>query len=578
MSITKTFARVTLATVLSSLPALARQEATTETLGKLVPTGTVAYVQVPSCERLVAVARQVSELFEPGSSASIDPEMLLGSMNLGEAWQHVDQKRPFGVAFGFAGPEEQEPVATLLVPVDSVADFVTALEEMPFPHATTTGTGYVAVTMAKSVSHPSRSDSIVARLPAGDLVMRIDLEQVIARFRPQIDAGLREIEHESAAATATPVAGFDARPMVGQYFEGARAVIDSADVLDIALRLQDQGLEIQSALATLPGSVLAGFASKEKTDASDLARYLDPDASWSLITGFDMAGMYARFHTLFAAAVGIYPEPMRPQIEAWQARMPELVALCKNAIAASGDLSPKGMRSACVMKTSDGKKLSELYRSMLVSMPGIKIEGPTEATLEGIAIERWRIKVDASTLFAAGQGASADPDAKPDPASAKAFEETMKAIYGEDGLSLAIGSKGDVATFVLGGDEAYLAKSLARLHGGGGGVPGEMRRRLDEYKALSPFYVGRYDYGAMMRWARTLVGSQGGASELVPDFDLVMTWWGGVDGPIWRNGVSFDLDKLARSFRELQAKAAAIERSKPANDDPDDDEDEKDDR
>src|SRR5262249_52630580 len=156
----------------------------------------------------------------------------------------------------------------------------------------------------------------------------------------------------------------------------------------------------------------------------------------------------------------------------------DIAAVIGSGMCGGGGFSPDGMRYALYLRPKDPKKLVETYRTMLKSMPTATLSDPKEETVDGVPLTRMRVKIDAQAM--ADALGKKNPAAKPgekDPSAA--IEKMMEKMYGKDGLQLCVGTKGDTTAVVIGGDDAYLKSSLARLSSPGQ-VPAGIARGLEQ--------------------------------------------------------------------------------------------------
>jgi hypothetical protein len=155
----------------------------------------------------------------------------------------------------------------------------------------------------------------------------------------------------------------------------------------------------------------------------------------------------------------------------------------------------------------------------------------------------------------AKQKAAAKPGAK-DPTAE--MQKMLEKMYGKDGLQFCVGTKGDTTAVVLGGDEAHLKSSLARLSAPGQ-VPAGIARGLEQVGDLNPCMVLHYDIGKMMHDMQGLMAEAFPADKVkFPDTPATVTSWIGVEGRIFRGAMSVDL-------AELGAFATAMKDTQNAN-------------
>jgi hypothetical protein len=531
------------ALLLAVVPTLRAQTAPgADALAKLVPEGTAVYVQAPSLERLGNAVRKVIAAFDKEKAQSFDLDAMIAEGELPISPKNIDHSKP--IAFCLVLPEGQgsDPAPTLLLPATNPDELVKEIAGSGMPFKTAVENGYVTVSMSPDAKHGAGPVAIATGLPAGEIVARIDLKRLVAHFRPMIDMGLAQLQMMMAAVPAQAAGGIDIAPVMKLYGDGIRAVIDSGETLDLALKLDGNRCEIASALTAQEKSSLAEFGSKEKTDVKSLARYVDTSSAMGFAFGLEPAMLAKRFRPILDAALTMYPEPMRTDLQKSMGSLDELTAVMGSAMAAGGNFGATGIKYSIYMRPKDPKKLVEVYKTMMKAMPSMSVGEPKDETVDGIPVTRMRLKVDAKAFADAMQKKSGAKPGGPDVSAD--VQKMIETMYGKDGLEFTVGTKGDVTAVILGGDEAFQKAALARLSTPGA-VPGGIARGLDQVGDLNPCFVLQYDIGKMMHEMQGMMGSAFQGSGLTfPDVSASLTSWLGVDGRKWNGAMSVDLAEL----------------------------------
>lgn len=530
---------VSLLTLAPSFPPAAQ-----DSLGKLVPKDTVILVQVPSLDGLVSGARRTIAAFDPSNKETIDAEHLLKNMDFPGDVSQVDPKRPLGLCLTLARDPGATPQPVFLVPARSSAAYVKSLTT---PERTITSIAqgdYVLVAPeSTSITCDGSAAALAQNLPAGDLVARVDLARLIEQFRPMIDPMLDQIEMMGEQAGAGAAGGINPAPVMGLYMDGVRDLLDSVQTLDAAVRLAGTRMEVGFDLANKPGSVLAGFGSKEKTDIRSLARMFDTNSAMNVLAGMDLVAMAKHFGPLYEALPEMYPDTMRPAMKSIFAQLDEFSAQMGSAMCVSADFAADGMRIAYLLRPKDAGKLLATYKSMIANMPGAMLELLPETSLDGVPVTSWRFRPDPKLLETLG----ATPEAE------KQLPEMMKLLYGKEGMVVRIVPKGEFLALVMGGDDAFLRSTLARIGAGSAALPAPVQRALEQIGNMSPCFVMHYDLGKLMKGISGLVGSlEPGAAEEMPRVNFSVLAWGGVDGPLWHGALGADLDEITQAMREIE--------------------------
>ena len=529
-----------------SRPAPKEAKATTGELAKLVPADTVIYVEAPSVERLATSMRNITSAFDP-SKAAMDIDAAIDELDLPAPAKLIDRTKPLAICLVLPTAPGGQPAPVYFLPARSPQDFVKAVTESGQPFGTAIHGDYVAVTMGPGAAPAPAGapPSIALELPPGDVVVRLDVQRLVAHYRPVIDASLDQMTAGIASLTAamepqTP--GMNIAPFLKMYADGLRSVLDSGKTLDLAMRLDGSVLEVASVLVVQEKSALDGFASSTKTDAKALARYIDPSMPIAMVLGMDQAAMMQRLQPLIDATFSIYPEPMRSNFKKMMEHTDELAAQLGSAMCVQGALADDGLRYAVYLMPRDGEKLLETYQKMLSSAPGMTLDPMQAGEVAGVKVQRSRLRIDPKALVGEAPAASTEE-----------MGAMIERLYGKDGLAFTLAKQDDVTALVLGGDEQFLATSLARLSKPGS-VPPSFARGLEQVGDLNPCFVMHYDLGAMMQGVRQLMPEM---PFPFPSMNASFTVHGGVDGRIFRGAMSTDIAALGQSFREMMSGGGA---------------------
>jgi len=557
--------RLVSAFLIGSSSLLAQTAPAGDALAKLVPEGTAVFVQAPSLQRLDAAIRRVMTAFEPEEAASFDIDTMLAGMELPGSPKEIDHSRPFAFCLVLPATAGTPPSPAFLVPAVSADALVRSITESGMPMTTKVENGYVTVSVSPEIQHAAAPAPIALGLPAGDVVARVDLERLVAHFRPMIDMGLGQMEMMMTSMPAQATGGIQVGPLMKIYVDCMRSIVESGETLDLVLRLEGNRMEVTSTLRAKEGSALASFASKEKTDTKALAPYLDPKAPMGFLIGLDSVAMVERLKPFIDATLAIYPEPMRTDFQKMMGSYDEMVAQMGSGMSCTGSLAADGMRVAVYLRPRDPHKLLAAYRTMLTSMPSLKVDAPKEENVDGLSVTRMRIQVDAKAYAgalakAANTGQKRNGNQGVDPAAE--VQAMLEKLYGKDGLTLTLATKGGVTAVVVGGDDAFQRASLARLSTPGQ-VPAGVARGLDQVGNLNPCFLVQYDFGRMMNSMEGLMGPAFSQSGLeFPDLSASITSWLGVDGRVWKSAMSADLNELGAFTKAMKASAMKAARAR----------------
>lgn len=548
-------------------------------IARLVPADALCIIQVPSLDALATAIRSVMRAVSPENQEAPEIDALLsGILMIPGDIALIDHKKPLAMCFSL-DPEVFEPVPTFILPVTSLDAYLKSLPQpddtpsadgMPKPPAPAKPVslnGYVGVTELAKYAAAEAPRSLAASLPPGVVSTRIDLERLFEITRPMIEPMLEQGQEAMAAASGAAVPGMDTSALAKSYMDGFRTFMDSAETLDIAAAMQGDRVDLSLAFTALEKSALAEFGSKEKTAVESLAKYLDPEASFSMLLGMDMASIMKKLEPLIGSTMALYPEPMRASFTASMASFTELYPLFGSGLALNFDFGAAGMRGACYFQPKDAKALLEQYTKCFkeLKMPGVDMQGPEPITVDGIALSQFHVTVDAKAMTdMAGD--------KADPAMSAQLDTMMKKIYGEKGLRIAYGMHDSRMVQVVGGDDAYLKRALAALKDGGRKISGDLEPRVQQISSMNPCFLWRVDvarfFTEVMQLGLGAPPEEKTGDKAKPAPAAPMTFYGGVDGRVWRGGATWDLARVASAMKEsfnasaIPGQVASVVRSK----------------
>jgi len=507
-------------------------------LADLVPKNTVAFFQAPSLERAASCIGRLSAAFEPSHAEELDAEALMALAEIPGAASTVDSARPIGVCLVLGEGAEATPLPVFLVPVRDADGYLKSVEQPGSPMKGVARGGYVCVGMGAAPELPTAPAAIAQGLLPGDLSVRIDLGRMIEQFRDPIEEGLNEMESEVAAAGAVS-GGIDPTAVFGAYADFLRDVIDSAETLDLGLRLEGEDVELGIAYANAEGSALAAIGSKEKTGLRALAPLLDTESGMSMLMGMNGAELVKHFQPLLDSMSAAYPEALRPAMQGMLSRMSELYGYMGSAQAGSMDFTATGMRYRIYSRGGDPAKLVHAYRSIAGSVPGCSATEVPQREVAGVKVDGVLFKFDAAALSKLAGGREKPELTEPE------FEKLIEKLFGKDGLLIQVATKDGTGLMLVGGDDEYLSASLARVSAKGP-QPAFLARALAQVGDLNPCVIVRYDLGRMLDGMKGIMGDVMTMTAFnLPAISLATTFWGGVDGRVWRGALALNLTELA---------------------------------
>jgi general secretion pathway protein G len=530
-------------------------------IARLVPADAVCIIQVPSIDALAKAVNALMHAAEPEAKEELEIDMILGMLEIPGDAALIDHKKPMAMCFSLDA-ERFEPVPTFILPVTSPDEFLKSLpqpDETPSPDGTpppakpVTLGNYVGVTELPKYAVAEKPRSLAESLMPGVVSARLDLERIFEITRPMIEPMLEQGEEAMASASSSAVPGLDTQALAKGYMDGFRTFMDSAETLDLAASMQGDRADISVAFTALEKSALAEFGSKEKSGVESLSKFLDPEASFSAVLGMDMASIAKKFEPILTSMLAAYPEPMRASFNASMASISQIYPLLGSGLATSFDFSPTGLRGTCYFHPKDPKAVIDLYTKIFkeMKMPGVVIQGPDAITVDGLALTTFNVTADPKAI-AATMGEKADP------AATGQLEAMMKQIYGENGMRVAFGAKGDELVQVFGGDEAYMHRALAVFKDGGHKLPPDLAPLLARISGTNPCFMARIDMARLVGEVMLLAFAPGPAAgtPAANPASAPLTLYGGVAGRVWSGGASWDMARVAAAMKEARGFAS----------------------
>ena len=505
----------------------------------LIPKDTLIYVEARSLDALDEVDAALRDAFgdESGFKAGIEGT-LAGFVDL----DAVMTDRPLGATLE---PTGSEPIRSLLLPTGDTDRLVWSVTEGWETPAKTDG--YVAVSRAWS---GAPSDVMAGALPAGVIRGRVDLVGLLAGVRPMIESGMEDMQAiMSSPAFAAETRGFDVGAMMGLYFDGFRAVMDSAERLDFAVDVDGPELSVMGTYVASEGSSLATFAEGSSGDIGDLAGFVDPDAVATFYLGADVGLMYSELGPFLDAVMSMYPEPMRTSFVGLMDTWAEISRHLSDGVSASVDMTPGGMRITYYMASDQPDEVvaewSNVMRSDAMASLGVSSENMEQLRFAGAEVTRVPFEIDYAGMLGDMSDESVDPDELAE------MTELMEAMY-EDGMRLSYGYLDGVVVMVLGGDDAYLEKAFATVADGPRTPPADVQDALEAMAGSRAGIVMRMDVARLMAGVagmmRHMFPFPSEALAALSDQTCPIVIHGVADGREWRGGVRLQLDRFAATI------------------------------
>jgi hypothetical protein len=527
------------------LTALLFQAPVTDEAASLVPADAAILVRVESLTGMAELARAFASLGEeePPTAA----EILAGYSYPGPA-ANVDPARPLYLAVAFA-PTQPAPDLTWIVP--AVSGTPLGLDNSDDAYTLHTAGDYTSITSRPGVARPNAPSPLVAALPPGLVAVHLDLATLIERFRPLIDMGLRQAETSLDSLPTDPSMPFDPSEIFAWYFGVARDILASAEALDIALARDVEALMLRGRYRVKPGSPQE-FARVETVALVPLLGLVDPGASMQMATSGSWKDMLDMSADLVETAVGLYPEPIRSDLERVLTLQEALGEALLPGVAMGGDFTTEGVRLCYVLRASDPERVLVGIEEMMRAFDhgdGLAVVGPAErlvlAGFEG-RVMPFEIRREAFVKMLAMVGE--EPDQK--------VEQMIATIYGRN-LRVALAARGEFVAVAMGNNDSVLRADIERLAHPALPSP-KMLTLCDEIPPGAFALIQHLDFGrALGRFFEAMRGVMDFPLPVFPERDFSFDFWGSALEREYTGGVRMDLAELlgfVGAMQELEGK------------------------
>jgi len=434
-----------------------RPSAAPADVAALVPAGADIVVRIESLDRLGEVFALAAEF--AGKPVPGDPAAQLVGMS-GVAPGQFDRTKPCYVAVTMPAGMPM-PVPTLIVPVKDPAAVVAA-----YPGATKESRGsYVA--LSRMAGLRLGDNGLCDDLPEGDLVLRLDLASLAAKYGARIEQGLAALESGGPAAGALPMAWMGG--LTKSVAEGARDVVESAERLDIVVRANDPEIAVDVAFVAKDGSALA---TRESAPAKlrEFAASVPSDAAMVALFCFDAKAVVDMATTLVEGSVTAPTPEQQKQMEENLAKARASVEGLGREWLVAADVNEDGLRLLASGRVRDATAYVKRWEShaAAVSVPGMEVTVAGRRKAGDAEVLRLDVVVDPET-YAAGRGRSV-----------AVLRSELEAFFGGPKVPVEIATRGDRVFATVG----QKAERALEADGSLGDALGNIRGSLAFYVAL----------------------------------------------------------------------------------------------
>jgi len=461
----------------------------------LVPSDANVVVRLASVDRLTEVVRAVGAL--ANQPAPGDPTMLMLA-SAGVTPGQVDRTRPCWIAASVE-PGAPAPAPTFVLPVADPGAVAAAYRGA----YKKTGDGYVALS---AVAQDGAGSALVDGLPEGDVVVRLDLARLVEDHRAQIDQALAFAgKTKSRAGAGLPLAwlgGFrDA------ILSRARDVVDSAERLDAAVRLDGADLALDLAFLAKEGSPLATRPAAP-SDLPAMAAALPEDAAAVVLVEFDPKGLVGMVASLVESSL-----PAGADTEQLT-RMRKSITDVGSEWLVAADVGPDGLALLASGRVKDAATRLDAWAQAAAKTAANKAAGAD------VRVAGRRQVGDADVLRLE---VVVDPDelAKQRGEQPSVVRRNLEQLFGGRTVALDLAARGDLVHAVIGHDVAAVLASDA--------PPPALARTLAAVPGELAFFVG-FDL-------HTLAEGLGPAAPLPPNAPGRLELFGSRDGRTYHAGL-----------------------------------------
>jgi hypothetical protein len=543
------FAALVLSLPQSTAPAVQGDDA-----AWLVPADATVVVRLESAQAWNELVRAFAPLAGE-AAAQHDLQAVLDALasppSLGgeAATPRLDPARPLYLAVTLDPSAGQ--FVTLVAPVTNGQQF--RFQPMLGPTANLVRGGYTAVSNRPGYAANAAPNALLAELRAGVLSAHVDLATLIAVYRPLIDMGLAQLEATVDRAPVDDEMSFDVQPLMEVYLGAARALVNGADSLDLAL--ERRGDELGLRFDYREREERAGGAAI--ADVTPLLGYVDPASSIQMALTGKVTDYLDLFAGLTEPVIAIYPEPLRTDVRRLLELQDELDPLLLPGLVVGFDLGAPGMRGSYVLRSPRPlelrSKIEELLRGLDHEGGLLRVGTAEDLSVGGVEARVLPLEIQPEAMLDALTAMSAPPGAPGDTPddTEQELRAAMEALYGRD-LRLGIAPMGELVALVLAGDDAEMRAELARLEAPAAASP-ELAGLLANVESGALGLAYQLDFG---RWMGQMLGAlQGvlpGPGVALPEREASIGFWGSAGGRTWSGGMVMNLAELTGFVRAVQ--------------------------
>jgi len=504
----------------------------------LIPDDAMGVVYIKSLGDLEAKAKRLANLFVEGSGDEIDFQGLV-AMGL-EVDDELDMTKPAALVLGAPSDGMDEPTPVLIIPFKNSKEAADSLNSTGMFDTDAVARGsHVAFSPIGAYKSGSKPCKLLATLPGADVVMRVDLESLIARYKDDIGMVMEMMSDEMMAEAEREGAG--AAQAIEPMIAFIHQVVDSARLADVTLNIDGTKVDVRSALTVGQGTPLGKSVAMGSAALPSLAGFLPASHPVAALMSFDMEAMIKMFMPMYDAMAEEMPEEFGEAFKGTMRANLEMAALIGDGIAFSIGTGSKGIEVLQVVTSDDPAALVEkwvqtLQADYLKDMGLVFKVGDAKAVAGAATVRQATVTMDwdvFSEMFGAPAG------------MADMVEPMLEAMFGSKDLKFSLGTSGKNVVMALGGDGTLFEKSIA-----GAGAKGVLGNTLKRAGA-APAFVYAMDLRGVMKSASAMAERMDMGDE-IPNLGngapCPVGVYAGRTGLVFSAGMHADLGQIADMF------------------------------
>lgn len=516
------------------------------TAESLVPAHSFAVLRAKSLDRLAEIALPFQRI-DDAQAQPLDVLGLLGGMfGVQAKWELIDHAQPF--LFAVSSSKLNQPAAFTLIATSKDAAALAADAQWKHSGWTCTAHGaLVTITTEPSETRLAQESPLFNGLASADVVVRLDVQEVMAQYGEQFTQGARaEFEGDLADNADDEQAA-----LAMEMFDGALNWIDAIETLGITVNSSGERMRFALEMSGFPGSPLVDVARIDPKPLETLARCIDPSAPIAFLGVIDVSKWMSGMKSLMELTSSMSGEETAKEAREMFANMDDVYAAIGPYSAGGMRFGRDGIAMTYALRPNSFTKLVESYTKLLrVPELPILVEGPTMDSVAGHDVIRYRIKMDPDK--APGMVAVDSPSA----AVRAATNEMMTKFFGTDAIPVAYTMHEGTMLMSM-GRETEMGVAIARVTAAQPtALADEMLRLLGPH---NPGMVWRCDtpgiVESFLEMGSVIEGRPApNAEEIKAQFKgcapVVMTL--GLDQRTWRLAFEADAVRMMKAFKALE--------------------------